>query len=395
MELIRAVAEVIVWGCLGGLVYTYIGYPLLLAVLGLRRKQSAARQAITPTVTIVIAAWNEAVRLHARIENCLRQAYPAEKLAVMVVSDGSTDETAATVQRIADDRVTFIKLEKRQGKAAALNAGVSACDSEIIVFADARQQFAPSAVADLVANFSDAQVGAVSGELVLVSDTDQPSAEGLGWYWRMEKWIRRQEGELDSVIGVTGAIYAIRRNLFQPLPPGAILDDLLVPMRIAMEGYRVLFEPRALAFDRIETNYRQVLQRKVRTLAGNYQTISLCPDLINPKRNRLFVQFISHKVFRLASPFWLVLLLVSNSLILEGWLIHLFVLQMLGYSMALSGWALGRIGIRDRLTTAAFTFCLLNYAALLGALRYVQGAPVWDRPGAVPARSQWRPTGVQ
>jgi cellulose synthase/poly-beta-1,6-N-acetylglucosamine synthase-like glycosyltransferase len=262
----------------------------------------------------------------------------------------------------------------------ALNAGVAASNSDIIVFADARQQFAPSAVAELVANFADPQVGAVSGELMLGAETGQLGAEGSGLYWKIEKWIRRKESEFDSVVGVTGAIYAIRRSLFSPLPKGAILDDLLVPMRIALGGHRILFEPRALAFDKIEGDYAQVLHRKIRTLAGNYQTIKLCPDLINPWRNRLFFQFVSHKVCRLVAPFLLLLLFVSSGLLLNGIFKYLFLLQVLGYAMALGGWSLYRLGVRERFTMAAFTFCLLNYAAFIAAMRYYNGAAVWDKP---------------
>jgi cellulose synthase/poly-beta-1,6-N-acetylglucosamine synthase-like glycosyltransferase len=376
----RVVLEVIVWGSLGGLLYTYIGYPFLLAIFGLRHKRANARQPLAPTVTVIIAAWNEGPRLSARIENCLRQQYSPGRLDVIVVSDGSTDETEQVVLTFAHEQVRLIKLETRQGKAVALNAGVAASNSDIIVFADARQQFAPSAVAELVANFADPQAGAVSGELMLGAETDQLGAEGSGLYWKIEKWIRRKESEFDSVVGVTGAIYAIRRSLFSPLPKGAILDDLLVPMRIALGGHRILFEPRALAFDKIEGDYAQVLHRKIRTLAGNYQTIKLCPDLINPWRNRLFVQFVSHKVCRLAAPFWLLLLFISSGLLLNGIFRYLFLLQVLGYAMALGGWSLYRVGVRERFTMAAFTFCLLNYAAFIAAMRYYNGAAVWDKP---------------
>ena len=178
---------------------------------------------------------------------------------------------------------------------------------------------------------------------------------------------------------MTGAIYAIRRELFEPLPEGAILDDLLVPMRIVMRGYRVVFESRALAFDKIEKDYSIEFKRKVRTLAGNYQAIALCTDLIKPLRNMLFLQFISHKVCRLAVPFLLLTLLASNIVLLHGLFWFALVAQIFLYSLAFTGWTLNKFEIRERVTSAAFTFCLLNYAALIAALKYFKGDNhLWD-----------------
>ena len=364
--------ELILWGSLLFLGYTYLGYPVILALWSWLGRRPVVRRPVTPKVTIVIAAWNETERLAARIENCLHQEYPAELLDIVVVSDGSTDHTETVVRQFDSRRVRLMKLASRNGKAAALNWGVAAASGEIIVFADTRQRFAPDAVARLVSNFGDPDVGAVSGELVLGSSLGREGTDGVGLYWRIEKWIRQKEGEIDSVIGATGAIYAIWRELFRPLPPGAILDDVLVPMRIAMRGYRVVFEQRALAFDRLTESYRSEFRRKVRTLAGNYQAISLCPDLITPWRNRLFFQYVSHKLCRLVAPFALIALLLCNVALMEGWLSYLLVAQAVGYGLAFVGWGLAGIGVRERWASAAFAFCLLNYAALVGAIRFAR-----------------------
>jgi cellulose synthase/poly-beta-1,6-N-acetylglucosamine synthase-like glycosyltransferase len=333
----------------------------------------------------VIAARNEGKRLAVRIDNCLQQHYPPDLLNIIVVSDGSTDGTDEIVRQCGPTRVTFIALMEQQGKAMALNAGVARAQGEIIVFADARQVFAPSAVAELVENFSDPHVGAVSGELMLQTHSADVGAGAAGLYWSIEKWIRRSESAIDSAVGTTGAIYAIRRSLFEPLPRGTILDDLLVPMRIVMRGYRVVFEPRAHAFDWIEQDYHTEFKRKVRTLAGNYQALMLCPDLMKPWRNRLFLQFISHKVCRLAAPFWLVALFVSNLFVLHGWMGYLFILQTTGYAMAAIGWGLCRLGVRERCTATAFTFVMLNAAALLAPFRaFRASATLWDNPRETP-----------
>ena len=373
--------QVLLWSSLALLLYTYAGYPLVLGVWSIWGGKRVVRRPITPRVSIVIAAWNEADSLASRITNCLDQQYPATHLDVVVVSDGSDDNTEAVVRQCDPGRVTLVMLQRRMGKAVALNAGVAMARGEIIVFTDARQRFEPSAVAALVSNFFDARVGAVSGELMLQTNPNRVGLEAVGLYWRIEKWIRRKEGEVDSVVGATGAIYAIRRELFEPLPSGTILDDVLTPMRIAMQGFRVVFDWRALAFDHMEQDHRREFRRKVRTLAGNYQAICLCPDLVKPWRNRLFLQFISHKVCRLAAPFSLVALFVTTLALLDGWPSYLLLLiQVIGYVMALAGWWLTSMGVRERWTSIAFTFCLLNYAALIGAIRFVIGdRTLWDK----------------
>ena len=360
--------------------HTYVGYPLLLMVWGMGKSATPVRVYANPKVTIVIAAWNEARHIAARIDNCLQQIYPSEMLEIVVVSDGSTDETSSIVRSFASKGVSLVELETRMGKAVALNVGVAAAHGEIVVFADARQSFSPTAVRELVANFADASVGAVSGELILESNSAGPTAEGVGLYWTIEKWIRQKEAAIDSIVGATGAIYAIRRDLFEALPPGTILDDLLTPMRIVMQGYRVVFEGRALAFDRVAHDYSSEFKRKVRTLAGNYQAISFCPRLMKPWANRIFLQFVSHKVFRLMAPIALVGLFVTNAVHLGGWFTIFMALQITGYSLAIVGWCLNRVGVRERLTGAAFTFCLLNYASLMGAVQFLKAEVVqWEK----------------
>ena len=360
--------------------HTYVGYPLLLMVWGMGKSATPVRVYANPKVTIVIAAWNEARHIAARIDNCLQQIYPSEMLEIVVVSDGSTDETSSIVRSFASKGVSLVELETRMGKAVALNVGVAAAHGEIVVFADARQSFSPTAVRELVANFADASVGAVSGELILESNSAGPTAEGVGLYWTIEKWIRQKEAAIDSIVGATGAIYAIRRDLFEALPPGTILDDLLTPMRIVMQGYRVVFEGRALAFDRVAHDYSSEFKRKVRTLAGNYQAISFCPRLMKPWANRIFLQFVSHKVFRLMAPIALVGLFVTNAVHLGGWFTIFMALQITGYSLAIVGWLLNRVGVRERLTGAAFTFCLLNYASLMGAVQFLKAEVVqWEK----------------
>jgi cellulose synthase/poly-beta-1,6-N-acetylglucosamine synthase-like glycosyltransferase len=314
------------WVSLAIVVYAYVGYPCALALWARLRPKPVRRRrlrAAAPGVSIILAARNEASRLPARIDNLLSLAYVGP-VQVVVVSDGSTDATADVMQQYRD-RVDFIQIPA-SGKAAALNAGVRRARHPILVFADARQTFAANALAELVAPFVDRSIGGVTGELLLDCETDQGQttdsrvAEGVGLYWRYEKWMRRNESLVHSTLGATGAIYALRRRLWQPLPPGTILDDVLTPMRTVLQGHRVVFDDRAKAYDRAAADGEEERHRKARTLEGNYQILALEPALLNPLRNPVWLQYVSHKVVgRLLVPFALMTFFgASVALVSEG-----------------------------------------------------------------------------
>ncbi len=296
------------------ILYTYLGYPLYLWVLTKVARKNIAKAENFPTVSVVVAAHNEERNIAARLDNLILQDYPADKYEIIIVSDGSTDGTSQVVQSYQSVGVRLIELSESHGKAVALNFGVASATGEIIVFTDSRQQFKPGTVRELAANFSDSTVGCVSGELIFIEDVESQIRVEMGAYWKYEKMIRRMESSIGSVVGATGAIYAIRRDLYQPLPEGTILDDVLTPMRIVMQGYRTVFEKGAQAFDIVSKDTNQEWKRKVRTLAGNWQLLSLEPKLLSPLRNPLLFRFLSHKIFRLLVPVALVLILVSGVL---------------------------------------------------------------------------------
>ena len=254
--------------------------------------------------------------LRARLDNLLAVDYPADRLQIIVVSDGSTDGTADILQQYRG-RVDSILLPQG-GKASALNAGVAAARHEILVFADARQTFARDALRALVAPFADPGVGGVSGELVLDCESgggESTIGEGVGAYWRYEKWLRRHESLVGSIVGSTGAIHALRRELWQPLPAETILDDVLAPMQAVLSGARVIFEGSARAYDRVVAAAATEFRRKTRTLAGNYQLLRLQPRLLVPFVNPVWLQFVSHKLGRLVVPYALCALLVSSAVL--------------------------------------------------------------------------------
>jgi cellulose synthase/poly-beta-1,6-N-acetylglucosamine synthase-like glycosyltransferase len=374
------------WLALLLVVYTYSLYPLLIAARARLWPRPVARRPIEPAVSVVLAVWNEAAHLPRRILNLLEQDYPADRLEIVVVSDGSTDATPQILRQLAAEhpRVRPILLESNQGKAVALNAGLAAAGGELVVFADARQSFAPDAIRRLAENFADPAVGSASGELELLP-AEGGIAANVGLYWRYEKWIRRNESAAGSMLGATGAIYAIRRALYRPLPAGTLLDDFLTPMRIVLAGRRAVFDGRAVATDRVSTRAGQEFRRKVRTLAGNFQAFGFEPGLLLPWRNpATWLRVWSHKLLRLLAP-WALLAMLVASLLVPTSLFHLVVLaQALFYGLALLGWFGERRGRspRLRLIGLAYTFVTLNLAAAVGLLVWLRGGPgqaVWRK----------------
>jgi cellulose synthase/poly-beta-1,6-N-acetylglucosamine synthase-like glycosyltransferase len=330
--------------------YVYAGYPALLMVwarVSRRAVITAAPSSATPStgmpaVSIVIAARNEGPRLARRIDNLMQLEHSGDR-QIVVVSDGSTDDTLDVLARYGA-AVDIVAVEAG-GKAVALNAGVAHARHEIIVFADARQVFAHDALVELTAPFRDPRVGAVTGELLLDCEArgqrrvdrrtgsgnpppatkpnrragadrrrtaESTIADGVGLYWRYEKQIRRCESAVGSTLGATGAIYALRRSLWMPLPPETILDDVLAPMRGVLAGYRSVFNERARAFDAASPDADAEIARKVRTLAGNFQILKLEPRLLLPWINPVWFQYVSHKLGRLVVPYAMLALIASS-----------------------------------------------------------------------------------
>ena len=244
------------------LAYTYVGYPLLLAAWARLAPRPVRRGAFQPAVAIIIVVHNGAAVIGRKVRTCLEQDYPQEKLRVLVISDGSRDATFTAIRAIGDPRVKLLAFPFRRGKAACLNDAVALCDEEVIVFTDARQPLDRRAVRHLVANLGDAEVGAVSGQLVFERDGMTAFGEGLDAYWRYEKFLRRAEGRIRSTVGVTGALYALRRECFREIPADTVLDDVLIPMNVVMQGRRVIFEDEALVFDHASPDARAERSRR-------------------------------------------------------------------------------------------------------------------------------------
>lgn len=366
------------WCSVALILYTYIGYPLLLA--GLRRLAPipVRKGPLTPKVSVVMAARNEESNIVRRLQNLAAQTYPPELLEVIVVSDGSADKTVELVRSFTGIRVKCVVLDESVGKAEALNAGVTEATGEIIVFCDARQTFDVVAVAELVRNFFDVKVGGVSGELFFHTTGEGIQAQ-VGGYWRYEKWIRRAESACGSAIGGTGAIFAMRKSLYRDLPPGTLLDDVMTPMNVVLQGYRTIVDGSARAYDIASAQVSQEWVRKVRTLAGNWQLISLAPSLLSPFNNPCCWRFVSHKVLRLLVPAALVVLAVSGAL-LEGPFYRVFTaIEGVFYALAALGGAVP-ITRSNRWVNSSYFFLVMNLAAAAGFWCWATGKSggVWQ-----------------
>jgi biofilm PGA synthesis N-glycosyltransferase PgaC len=331
-------ALTIFWVSLTCIAYVYAGYPLLLIAWRHLAPRPVHKSNCEPSVSLVIAMHNESTNVAAKMRNCLDLDYPANKLQIVVSLDAPTDDTEALVRQYAERGIEIVCSPMRRGKASALNSGMALATGEIVVFADARQRFDRSAVRELVANFVDESVGAVSGQLILLDTEGRESRDAVGLYWRYEKALRAMESEIHSVSGATGAIYAIRRELFSPLRPNTVLDDVVIPMRMVLKGKRAIFDPAARAYDKVTQSPESEYEKKRRTLMGNYELFAEMPELLLPWRNSIFVQLISHKFGRLLVPYCLAALMVSNLFLLRGFYLVFFASQVVWYLLACTGW---------------------------------------------------------
>jgi len=323
-----------------------------------------------------MVAHNEERNLPAKLGNLAALRYPAERMQIVVASDASTDATEA-ILLAASATVTPVLLREKSGKAVALNEAVRHATGEILVFFDTRQRVDADTVVELVSCFADPSVGAVSGELLLVDSEGKPTGDALGLYWRIEKMVRKLESATGSVVGVTGAIYAMRRELYVDLPRGTLLDDVLVPMNAVRSGKRVIFLPTAIARDQIFPDPSKEFRRKVRTLTGNYQLLASAPWLLSSS-NPLLFRFVSHKLMRLVVPFLLLVLLVASAAA-QGWFYRAaFVAQLIFYGVAMAGWMAPRLR-QQRLVGIAWTFAMLNTAAATAFYKFVtRRTEVWS-----------------
>ncbi|WP_242339485.1 MULTISPECIES: glycosyltransferase family 2 protein [Anaeromyxobacter] len=386
----------LLWLCLGLVAFSYLGYFLVLLVWdGVRDALSALRFVAGgedrrarreadawPRVSIVFSAFDEETVIRHKIENCLALDYPPDRLEIVVGCDGCTDRTAEIARAAGGDRVTVHELTPRAGKSAAISKLVPGARGDLVVLTDANVMLEPGALRALVRRFRDPAVGAVVGRLRLYNPTRAEFEESL--YWKYETVLKYYEGKHGAVLGANGGLYAIRRILFSPIRPDTIVEDFVIPVRIAVRGWKVPYEPDAVAHEETTEDAGREFVRRARIGAGDWQALARVPDLLDPRTGFLFFSFVSHKLLRWTTPFLLALALVLSVPLAAqpgAWLYRALLLgQLLFYGLALAGprVAAGRLG---RVASLAHYFVTMNAALAVGLWRFVRGTQraTWER----------------
>jgi len=369
----------------GLVLYTYFGYPLVLLLLasfkqmaadvrfglGKRNRRYGRGNAQLPRVSLVFAAHNEARVIAQKMRNCRSLDYPADRLEILVGCDGCTDRTAALARQVNVPNARILEVSNRGGKPATLNLLVPLAQGDIIVLCDSNTMFQPETLLSLVRHFETRNVGCVCGELRLVNSSQKQASEGL--YWKYETMLKFLESRLNMLVGANGGIFAIRRELFSPLPPDGIIDDFLVAMRIRAAGHRVVYDPEAVAAEELGEGVRHEFQRRIRIGAGNFHALKYTWKLLNPAMGWVALSYWSHKVFRWVVPFALCLaeasaILLARDLRYAG----MAVLGALIVGLGFAGYRLDLRGGHRAPLSLPYYFLSMNLALLLGFVRFLR-----------------------
>ena len=363
-------AQVVFWISVGAVVYTYLGYPIVLRLLRLFIRRPIKREPVQPFVSILVPAYNENDVIAEKIRNVLAIDYPADRFELAVACDGPSDGTSDTVRPLADgQRVRAFLFEKNRGKLHVLNDVLPQLRGEIVAFSDASSMLEPHALGELVKAFADPKVGAVSG----VYRVRKKDAAHLGrqedFYWKYETSLKKQEAALGSILGAHGSLYAIRKDLYPFPDPGTINDDYVIPLRIVQRGFRVAYEPSAVAYE--EAHEMGGFGRRVRIMAGNFEQLREIRPLLWPPRPLMLFFFLSHKVSRLLVPIGLVSAAVANLALLDRPFYQVTAaLQLCFYSLVALG---GAWQLHPKVLRLPYYFCMINAAVLVGMYHALRG----------------------
>ena len=375
------IATAIFWLSAGLAFYVYAGYPLLLAVLRRVAKRPVRKAPIEPSVSLLVAAYNEADVIEAKIRNAVALDYPAARIEIAIACDGPTDGTTAIAQRVAAEigggRVHVFAYPRNRGKLYALNDTIPQLSGDIVAFSDASSMLAPDAMRTLVANFADERVGATSGVYRVLRGEDAALGKQEDFYWKYETYLKLAEADLGSILGCHGSLYAIRRALYPFPTPGTINDDYVIPMRILSRGYRVAYEPAAVAFE--EAHEMGGFSRRVRIMTGNFEQLREMKALVRPLRPGPLFFFLSHKAGRLVVPIAMLAMFAANLFLLDRPFYRaVFALQLAFYALVLLG---ALVALRPKILRLPYYFCMINAAAFLGMYHALRGGRslAWKR----------------
>ena len=369
----------IFWSMLGALFYTYFGYPLFMAfLLKFKKVKGTVIGNIRPFISIVIAAYNEEKDISAKLNGILNSDYPKDKMEVVVISDCSSDGTDKIVATFADKGVRLFRLEERTGKIGGYRKVIGHLKGEIIVFSDATSLLSPNSISSLVDNFADPKVGCAGGLLAYMNPKNAGIGEGENQYWGYETRIRDMESALCSLTSVSGTLYAVRKDLYPLDIKDYLADDLIVPIRVIKAGFRVVLEKKAVCREFTTLNIDEEMNKRIRITSQNIRGLIDQMDILNPFRYGLYsILVISHKLFRLLVPIFLIAAFLANLILMfsSKWYMLIMFMQILFYAGAMVG-----------VSNSLFYFCLSNWAILVGIARTFKGEKVvtWEtmRPGS-------------
>jgi cellulose synthase/poly-beta-1,6-N-acetylglucosamine synthase-like glycosyltransferase len=380
-NLLQTVAVVLVWLSLGTLAYVYLGYPLLLALVGLFARRSKASLGYLPKISVLIAAYNEETGIQKKIEQTLTLEYPPDKMEIIVLSDCSTDRTDEIVKSFTDPRVRLFRAPQRMGKTNAQNLGVETARGEVLIFSDATTVYHPLALQYLTSNYADPKVGAASGRYQYFDpEGKSPTGSGMIAFWNYENFIKMMQSRIRTISGCCGCIYSVRRAAYTPLHPD-VISDLVQPLWAIQKGYRVVFEDRALAYEETTKSSQDEFWMRVRVVTRGIRGILSVSNLLNPwKYGWVSVQLLSHKVLRWMVPLFLLLLFVSSAVLWNhAWYGIPLALQVGFYGFALLTLLVPLHRLWKPLGIPLY-FCTLNAAALRSILEVMRGRKyvVWE-----------------
>ena len=374
-------AEIIFWLTLGIIFYTYFGYPLFILLLSLFINHEIKKGEIEPNVTVLITAYNEEKNIVAKLENTLSLDYPKEKLEIIVASDASEDKTDQIVREFSGRGVILHRVEGRVGKTETQNQTVKIAKGDIVIFSDATTKYKKDAIRKIVRNYDDPSIGAVSGRYEYVNPTGAPVGLGTILFWKYENSVKSGQTRIETVTGCCGCIYSVRKSLYEPLPR-EIISDLVEPLKILEKGYRIAFEPEAVAYEETTETSEEEFGMRVRVISRGMVGLWYMRKLFNPfKYGFVTFQLFSHKVLRWMIPFLLPFLLISN-LFLVGYPFYTltFVAQILFYIGAMGGYLLDKMGKKAKLLALPLYYCVVNAASVAAFFRTIFGkkAIVWE-----------------
>ncbi|MCK4948038.1 MAG: glycosyltransferase family 2 protein [Candidatus Aureabacteria bacterium] len=360
--------------CVSVICYTYAGYLLLLTVLSIKKKR-INKGDIFPYVSLIVAAYNEEDSIEGKIKNSLKLNYPKEKLEIIVASDCSTDNTDKIVEKYLDKGIKLVRQNQRNGKTAVQNLAVASAKGEILVFSDATTIYDKEALKKMVRNFNDSTVGCVAGVERFVKPEKSLIAEEVSLFWKYEQLLRQKETDVSSIVAVSGCIFAIRKFLHEELSEN-LVEDLILPLKTIFKGYRVVNEKEAIGYEETVINSEDDYKRKERIVTGGIIGLLYMKHLLNPVRYPILsFQLISHKIFRWLTPFFLIVLFLSNMyLIRNGLFFQVFgFLQILCYLLAGIGYLLRKTENTLKIFKIPYYFCLINAAAAVGVIKFLSG----------------------